>query len=140
MQVTTYPFNSVHEALSWFFNRAWVRNCRPAEPRSLEMIRYQYSPKREDPEVVARAFIAIKAVLDRALNARSHCILAEHYRKRGATQAEVALHCGLKSDRGVRYIRDIVVKRLEAVFVKRGIVRIPKPGEIKYAREEGATV
>ena len=103
----------------------------------MDTVRIQSSPTRDDVETVAKAFLNIGWILNR-LTARNFCILREHYRRRGATQAEVAMLCGLSGgDRCVRRIQGFLVAKVEAEMVKIGIVRIPKPGEMKYARDEG---
>jgi len=136
MTITTFPFDSVHAALSWFFNKEWIRNSRPKEPRTMEPIKYNYTPKREDAEIVMKAALAVSRGLERFCTNREFCVLRQHYIKKGPTQAEVAI-CYDLTDRGVRYIRERVMERLEDNFVKLGIVRTPKPGEPKYAKDEG---
>lgn len=131
----TIPFGSVHEALSWFFNKNWVRP--QGRLRSPGFVRYQASPTRDDPEAVTKAFLCVWCVLNR-LSARNFCILREHYHQRGATKAEVAILYGLAGgDRCVRRILGSLVEDLQAEMIKIGIVRLPKTGEMKYARDEG---
>lgn len=131
----TIPFDDVHAALSWWFNRSWVR--KQSRLRSPVLVRYQSSPTRDDPETVAKAFLCIAWVLNR-LSARNFYILREHYSHRGATKAEVAILYGLAGgDRCVRRILCGLVGVLQAEMIKIGIVRLPKTGEVKYARDEG---
>ena len=130
------PFDTVHEALSWFCNRPWERTGNYARSNFPDGERVQSSPWQVSVEQVARAFLAVRAALDTLLTAREIAIVGEHYRRRGATQADVALYHGL-TDRGIRFVRDRVVNRLEPEFIRVGIVRPPQWGEPVYARDEG---
>lgn len=132
----SYPFDSVHAALSWYFNRSWIANGRPALPQSLPPIRYDGSPKRDDTEKVGKAYLSICAVLDLFCTAREHCIIYEHYRRKGATQAEVALSYDLSGgERSIRYIKNRVLSRLQEAFIQYGVVKLPKKAEAMRATE-----
>jgi len=142
--MTTIPFDSVHEALYWFFNEQWVEDSKPADARSIDLRRdlggkkQPYCPKSCDVPKTWDAAKAMRHILDR-LTARNYYIIAAYYHRHGATQAEVALDCGLLGgDRSVRRIKDEVIKKVQADILAAGIVRPPKQGETKYAEDSTA--
>ncbi len=130
------PFATIHEALSWFFNRPWKRAGNYARSNWPDGERIQSSCWQPSVAEVAAGFLRIGSLLAVRLTARDISVVAEHYRRRGATQAEVALDHGI-TERGVRWVRDRVITKLEPEFIAAGIVRPPKPGEPRYARDEG---
>lgn len=131
--IFSYPFDSVHTALVWYFNRDWERAANYARTSWPDGDRVQSSTKLTDTEKVVYAFLVIRKILSEVLTLRDFSILGAYYRHRGATQAEVAMQFHLKSDRAVRYIKDRVIDKVEDSFIKGGVVNPPKKEPPIYA-------
>jgi len=111
-------FDSIQDALRWYFDRPWIRP--PADARSMQPIKISTSPRMEDTEAVMATFLRVEGILGQ-LPGRDWCILREEFHRKGRTQVETATEYSL-SERHVRRIRDQLVERLQPDFQKHGLL------------------
>lgn len=111
-------FDTVQDALRWYFNRSWIRP--PADARSMQPIKISTSPRMEDTAKIIEFEAKIHAILDQ-LPGRDYGILRGTYHRKGQTQAEMAALHDL-TDRGVRDVRDRLLRNLEPDFIRLGLL------------------
>lgn len=107
--MNNYPFESVHQALRWYFNRSWIKP--PKGVQSPDFNNIPTGSRRDDPERVLTAFIKIDNVVSK-LPAREWVILANEYKQMSRPQMEVATFLGI-TDRWMRGLREKLIPNIE---------------------------
>lgn len=130
------PFDSIHIALWWYFNKPFAKTKGYNQSNWPDGERIQSSSWKPDLEDIFEAYRAIECMLGDLTTARDREILEKHYLHRGPIQAEIGMEFD-RTDRGIRYIRDRVIEKLNPEFIKAGIVRPPRQEEGKYVTDEG---
>lgn len=119
-------FDTIQDALRWYFNRAWIRP--PADARSMQPVKISTSPRMENTEAVIATSLRIERILDQ-LPGRDWAILRGEFHRKGQSQADLAMAFNLAGgDRSVRYIRDKLIEILEPEMRQAGVL-----AEIKYS-------
>lgn len=127
-------FDTIQEALKWFFRRPWIRP--PADARSMQPIKISTSPRMENTEAVMATQMRIARILGQ-LEPRDFCILQNEFRRGGRTQSSMAAEYHLAGgDRSIREIRKRLVEELGTDFLREGIVSVPEykePIKVQHA-------
>ncbi len=125
-------FETVHDALSWFFERSWLRSgyyCRSNFPHGE---RVQCSAWQLGVGDVWETGTTIALAINVELTARSRMVLESHYARKRGTQAEMALKYGV-TDRQLRNVLKAAVDRLGWKLERIGVVRPPAFEKMKPA-------
>lgn len=116
-------FDSIQEALKWFFRKPWIRP--PADARSMQAVKISTSPRMENTEALMGSFLRIQRILDQ-LPGRDWCILQNEFGRGGKAQAALAEHWELSGGkRSIYEIRRRLIELLEPDFLREGIVLKP---------------
>ena len=129
------PFDSVHDALKWYFSRPWRSPGNYERTNWPDGDKVDSSPWQVPIKENVRAFLSIAGLLNGLLTARDRAIIEKHYAGRSAVAAEVAFDYP-KTERGVGFVRNRVMERLRPAFIVAGIVRPPRWDDPVYAKDE----
>lgn len=120
------PFDSVHEALAWYYSRKWLRAGNYARSNWPDGQRITKSPHQAPPDLIWDTAVAIEQVIFDLLTARQREIVRALYEKCSAACAEARVEHSL-TDKGMRHIKERVIVLLEPEFIRVGVVCIPPP-------------
>ena len=120
------PFDSVHEALAWYYSRKWLRAGNYGRSNWPDGQRITKSPHQAPVDLVWDSAVAIETVIFDRLTARQREVLRTLYEKCSATCAEARVQHSL-TDKGLRHIRERVIVLIEPEFIRVGVVKPPKP-------------